>query len=82
MRKPSAETQLRTVKRELKYAREAISPIITELQERRRIGAQMANCCHNLGQEVSTEGANLSQNTRQCLLDMYQNWDAIKRTKI
>ena len=82
MRKPSLETQLRTTKRELKYARESISPIIMELQERRRIGEQMSNICFNLGQENSTEGSKLASTTQQCMRDMRQNWDAIKRTRI
>jgi len=73
MKKPSVETQLRTVKRELKYARESISPIITELQERRRIGDQMSNICFNLGSENSAEGSQLATTTQQRMRDMRQN---------
>ena len=82
MKKPSVETQLRTAKRELKYARESISPIIKELQERRRIGDQMSNICFNLGSVNNTEGSKLASTTQQCMRDMRQNWDAIKRTRI
>ena len=73
MKKPSVETQLRTVKRELKYARESISPIITELQERRRIGDQMSNICFKLGSENSAEGSQLATTTQQRMRDMRQN---------
>lgn len=79
MKLASAETKLRTVKRELKEKSSRNIELRNELEARRRIGAQMANFCFSLGQENSTEGKKLGTHVQSFMRGMHQNWDAIKR---
>ena len=78
-KKPSPETQLRTLKREFKALLKITHELRAEVTDRRRIGAQMANICSNLGQEASTEGQKLGAHVQCLMRDMRENWDHIRR---
>ena len=52
--------------------------IIFELKERRRVGAQMANFCFNLGQDSSPSTPPPDwPKVKELLKSMFQSWDAI-----
>jgi GH24 family phage-related lysozyme (muramidase) len=76
-RKRSTETQLREVKHDLKLVRASIAQLRQEVEQRRRIGAQMANFCFNLGQENTSLPSDWSR-AKATMRDMQANWDAIK----
>jgi hypothetical protein len=76
VRKPSAETQLRTVKRELKEARIRYGAIMNELDERRRIGTMLSNICFN-GKQCDR----VPEDFRRCMASAQEAWDGIKGRK-
>jgi hypothetical protein len=75
MRKPSAETQLRKLKREVKLLDTRIGALLNELDERRRIGAMLSNICYN-----SQECGRVPEGFRRHMKDVRIAWDGIKKS--
>lgn len=74
MRKPSPETQLRHLKREVKVQDARIGALLRELDERRRIGGMMSNLCFNGAQK-----ADIPADFRESMKVTQVAWDGIKR---
>ena len=74
MRKQSAETQVRHLKREVKSQDSQIGSLLRELDERRRIGAMMSNICWN-GTRCGRVPDDYRSNMKVCA----EAWDGIKR---
>ena len=77
MRKPSAETQLRNLKREVKQQDIRIGQLLRELDERRRIGAMLSNICWN-GKSCDR----VPEDFRRSMTDAQIAWDGIKKEPV
>ena len=75
-RSPSAETQLRSIKRQLKSLKCVNELLAKEIAERRHFGAQMANICFNLSQHADRP---LEPHEREMFSPLQKNWDRIRK---
>ena len=76
MRKPSAETENRTLKSKAKRDRVYMLSLIAEIRERRRFGGMLSNIAYNLAQLTPDE------HLKAVLDECRKAWDGVRSVSL